>query len=505
MELFTKEMFKGIWDRKPKVVVDANVLLHLYRYSTDSSKAILFVFEQIIDYVWIPQQALTEYKRNKQNVINTENDKYGRLNKDLKGIINKIESELSKQFFQYKKFGFSNVKDLESKMNQDFTEIEKDVEEFFIGTKLKSSERSAFLREDKIEKFVQNIEQKGHCGDAFTIHELIDIYRMGHIRYRHMIPPGYMDVDKDKDDETKTRKFGDLIFWMQIIKMAVCEEKDILLVTAEEKEDWWSRAGGSENKSLTAPRKELTDEFEQETKNGNRFNMITLPEFYTHVSQIIEVDNQASIRAQLEIKAMNDVSKELECSWHRAIEQTVREFLENEGFSDVALVADTARDVDYIEYSSSDSLEISDVNIELLGNEAIYSMLGSIHTYVEVFTRFEREDYSMGTILLEVALEMTVSRNVDFIKGIIEDFNDNLKINNISIEDGKSLEHLEHDGHCVFCGSIDPQYICSEGYVCEDCSNERAKPCVNCLDNYPIHEINENGLCPTCADRTDFL
>src|SRR3989344_3755118 len=56
----------------------------------------------------------------------------------------------------------------------------------------------------------------------------------GFERYRREIPPGYCDAkEKDKDDPTRTRKFGDLIGWIQMMEKSKEVGKSVIFITSE--------------------------------------------------------------------------------------------------------------------------------------------------------------------------------------------------------------------------------------------------------------------------------
>lgn len=76
----------------------------------------------------------------------------------------------------------------------------------------------------------------------------------GERRFSEKIPPGFADSDKDKNPNDATyihnqikyeRKFGDYIFWRQIINYTKDNDiKNLILVTGDKKEDWWWREQG---------------------------------------------------------------------------------------------------------------------------------------------------------------------------------------------------------------------------------------------------------------------
>lgn len=55
--------------RSATVVVDANVLLSLYRYNEATRDDLLDVLRRIGDRLWVPHQALREFWRNRLGVI----------------------------------------------------------------------------------------------------------------------------------------------------------------------------------------------------------------------------------------------------------------------------------------------------------------------------------------------------------------------------------------------------------------------------------------------------
>jgi hypothetical protein len=91
----------------------------------------------------------------------------------------------------------------------------------------------------------------------------------GKRRYEEKRPPGYVDAAKAKlADQTVylygglvyKREYGDLIIWNQIINKAKGDQiKSIILLTDDEKADWWWRVE-SKGKKTIGPRPELIEE-----------------------------------------------------------------------------------------------------------------------------------------------------------------------------------------------------------------------------------------------------
>ena len=84
-------------------------------------------------------------------------------------------------------------------------------------------------------------------------------------RHLHKVPPGYKDGDKDINAS------GDLIIWKTILEIGRKEKKDLILVSGDEKSDWWYRA----SEGALYPRFELLDEYRR-LSDGKTFHIFAL-------------------------------------------------------------------------------------------------------------------------------------------------------------------------------------------------------------------------------------
>jgi hypothetical protein len=71
--------FRKLWD-KCLFVLDANVLLNLYRYSGETRKKLLDIMGRIESRLWVPHQAALEYQRNRLEVISRKERHTSRSN-----------------------------------------------------------------------------------------------------------------------------------------------------------------------------------------------------------------------------------------------------------------------------------------------------------------------------------------------------------------------------------------------------------------------------------------
>src|ERR1700679_2272154 len=78
--------FAAMWE-SAHFVLDANVLLNIYRYSAPTRSKILDLVESIRDRVWIPHQFAEEFIRNRASVIYEQAQSYREALRDLKSLV----------------------------------------------------------------------------------------------------------------------------------------------------------------------------------------------------------------------------------------------------------------------------------------------------------------------------------------------------------------------------------------------------------------------------------
>ena len=260
----TTKGFKKLWTQAI-FVFDTNVLLSLYRIPQQAREKMISVLRELQkqNRIWIPHQVATEFYRKRPDVIHTQEKSHN----EVIELLNKAEQEISKKF---------DSKDILKKIKGSCKIIRAEIE--------KSKKRDCdWLKKDKIETELNKIFQS-KVGVAFDNTKLNEIYTNGKERYEKEIPPGYEDKKKDKDDKTGTRKFGDLIIWFQIIEQAKTDKKPFILVTDEQKEDWWWKINGT---TTIGPRHELRKEIKELAEI--EFYMYQSEQFMKHAGEYLKV------------------------------------------------------------------------------------------------------------------------------------------------------------------------------------------------------------------------
>lgn len=288
-----QKMFKDYYDLKDKdyndiwsnclFVVDANVLLNLYRYSEATQKELLNILQKLSDKLWLPHQVALEYHSNRLAVIYEQRDVLEQITNNLNQTEKDMKNKLIELFDKNKR----------NHPFLDINQINKEIEEFFkkLVSDINDSKSSYpnLIEEDIILNQVTTLFDN-KVGEHYSNEQLEEIYDDGKKRYSNKVPPGYKD-EKDKKDKRKYYKdiviqdmYGDLIVWKQLIDKAKNEEKPVVFVTDDNKEDWWEKVRGR----TIGPRRELINEFMFETKQS--ILMYNTDRFMEYASKFLRED-----------------------------------------------------------------------------------------------------------------------------------------------------------------------------------------------------------------------
>lgn len=291
-----EEEIKAVWD-DCYVVLDANILLNFYRCSKDTSDDVFNILEAIQNKLWIPYQVAWEYFNNRRNVFHENWNAAITIKESFKKCID--------QFYQEEKVKnllarnpFINSDELKEVISQCMEEVNKVLSKY-------EQNVTDFTFDDKIlDKITKLLD--GKVGDDLSEQDLLNIYKEGKKRYEMKFPPGYKDDTKDKQSRGERHVYGDLINWQMIINKAKDDDKNIVFVSGDQKEDWWDIWNGEKIR----PRTELTKEFHDKT--GKDIVIYNQHSFMQYAKEnIVNATKDASI----------DEVKEVEKEQQRNIEQ----------------------------------------------------------------------------------------------------------------------------------------------------------------------------------------
>ncbi len=260
----TNAEFKRIW-KEAIFVFDTSVLLSLYDLPENARVKLIEVLNKLGDRVWIPHQVGLEFYRGRLRVIHKKEESH----KYILGLVKGLEEEVGKHF---------DSETFNSKVRKLLKSLEKEIN-------TAKTTHCDWGKKDTIEIELEKIF-KGKIGSAYSDKDLSKIYEDGRDRYAKEIPPGFKDKDKDEKDKTGTKKYGDLVLWMQILDKAKSLKKPIVLVTNEAKGDWWWKLNSTE---IVGPRFELKKECQKIT--GDTFHLYQSDEFVKHAPKYLDVSD----------------------------------------------------------------------------------------------------------------------------------------------------------------------------------------------------------------------
>lgn len=259
----TDEEFDRMW-REGLFVVDANVLLNLYRYSRETRGELLRLLGALGDRLWIPHQVAQEFLRRRIGVIHQQRRKAQELRAHLAEVRGGIEDRVR---------ALTRDPSVEpgehlNKLLGAFDELEV----YLKGQADGSTPLSNSSQDDEVWAAVEELVD-GRMGEGYAQGKLREVEKEWEERKELKVPPGF------KDDGP-----GDLILWRQTMEKAGETHKPVVFVTDDRKEDWWWIEQGR----TVGPRRHLVEEMRREV--GVAFHMYTPDRFMKYAAERLEQD-----------------------------------------------------------------------------------------------------------------------------------------------------------------------------------------------------------------------
>ena len=286
------KQLKELWKRGA-IILDANVLLNLYRFNKKTSDSMMDVLESVGDRLWIPFQAALEYQENRKFVVADQLDAFNKVENVFSSSINQMRNKLNALNLDKRHSTinpYTIIKQVEEKFDevirylqavQDFSDIE---------------ENSQQLR-DRIDALITSEK----VGPYYTNQQDLEaIYAEGDERYEEQIPPGFKDENKGDEYYVFSglkyeQKYGDLIVWNQIIDYVNKNDlKNIIFITDDSKEDWWWKKSGK----TIGPHKQLIEELNKKTKVDN---------FWMYSTYSFLKNAETYLKAKVESETFTDI------------------------------------------------------------------------------------------------------------------------------------------------------------------------------------------------------
>ncbi|UVM15617.1 PIN domain-containing protein [Pseudomonas sp. B21-023] len=287
---------KQLWDACI-FVFDTNVLTSLYKRSEEAREALFKIIESLGSRVWIPHQVAYEFLRNRPGVAHEQASMYRATIKSLTDLLSDLESHTKHPF-------------VHSKLHDEFVGVSCKVIEA-LEDKVSYYENK-IVNDDVKERLADLLE--GKVGPAWADEKLKKTIKEGEERYANLVPPGYEDVAKHKNStvfEHVRARYGDLILWLQILEHAKSESTAVILITGDQKDDWWLKVGGK----TIGPRPELIAEFKD--KVGADFSMYSHSSFLSLANSYLDQRTSESVIKEIEDAALETEDSDVEEVWER--------------------------------------------------------------------------------------------------------------------------------------------------------------------------------------------
>lgn len=271
----TDAEFKELW-RDATFAFDANVLLGLYKLSSDTRRLFFDVLAKLGDRIFLPNQAACEYLKNRPAAISARTKLYNEIRNAAEKSANSIRSQLKEHSLPRG-----------AEIVQAATEAAEKITAA-VDAALKE-EADIWSQDDLMTKIIETFD--GKVGSLYDSSRIEEIYKIGAVRYARSIPPGYKDENKGEPN-----KYGDVVIWFQLVDQATKAKKPVIFVTRDAKGDWWLQHDGK----TIGPRPELRQEMKIDA--GVDFYMYTTTTFLEFAQEFFGLEPEPTKRATNEIE-----------------------------------------------------------------------------------------------------------------------------------------------------------------------------------------------------------
>jgi len=284
--------------RSAMVVVDTSVLLNLYRYTATTRDDLLKVLDRLGGRLWVPNQVMREFWRNRLSALGN----HGSVAQQTRGSLDKQRrgtTDVVGRWASAIGLDGSEMKGLQGQVDTLYLSLSEAI------TRLQPADvgASGQTHEDAVLARLEPLLD-GRVGPALPEEERARNITEGARRVRDKIPPGYMDAEKAEVNREEGAA-GDYLVWVESMHEAARRTQDLIVVTSDEKEDWWLRHRGD----LLGPRVELVAEFRAHC--GRQLHLMT-PSALLAQASALDVEVRPS---SLENAARVDARREDGSEW----------------------------------------------------------------------------------------------------------------------------------------------------------------------------------------------
>jgi len=255
------------------IVLDANVLLNLYRYHADTRAVLIEVLTRLEGRLWVPYHAMSEFHERRTSVIASRSDE---ANQTI-DLLNKNRLQLEAGIGTWaNRVGLPHEEreQLISSIRSAVGQAADKIREQSSDDAFKDAEDTA---KDLVITSLMSILQ-GSVGKPLSSDELREAKREAQQRITDNRPPGWKDAKKRDNPE------GDYLIWLQTLQEAKRRGVDVLFVTGDVKDDWWRKERGE----AKGPLPELAHEMR--VVANVRLFMLRPESLLVHAGKVLDID-----------------------------------------------------------------------------------------------------------------------------------------------------------------------------------------------------------------------
>ncbi|MBT2381475.1 DUF4935 domain-containing protein [Streptomyces sp. ISL-111] len=300
--------------RTEMVVLDTNVLLTLYRSNQRTREDILSVLSRLKERLWIPDQVLVEFWRNRSlpsirgHHRTKANEASASLDKSSRAIRDTLDRWTKEVHLSSDEGVQRKIDEARKILNDTLGRLKGFIQD---QAEKDAIDGTAATHTDPILAELE-ILLRGRIGDPLTADDYSSAIQDAQQRADSDIPPGYADFRTKPAEQAA----GDYILWKQIIDESIRRRQDVLLVTGDVKEDWWVKRDGE---IPARPRKELELELRQRT-GGSQLFMLTPSQLLSEANEVfgLKVDQRSVADLATSENAVDDLTSLLSGVFLRA-------------------------------------------------------------------------------------------------------------------------------------------------------------------------------------------
>lgn len=278
------------------VSLDANVLLSFYRFSPTAQTALREVLEALGDRLWVSHQAVREFWRNRFAAIDGRNHATDSVQQSLEESERKLLQSID--MWAKQTAVPLEIKDaVKDRLTSGFSEATA-----LIDSEVAGGAGATYASEtDAVVATLRTI-LKSRVGPPLQLAEHEAALMEATRRIEDEIPPGYKDAAKESGAGADGGA-GDYLVWHQSLLEAVRRDLPLVIVTGDEKEDWWWR----HRTTFMGPRSELVEEFSTHSSHG--FYLLRPVQLIEHADALqVTVSKEAVAEVQRGTTDANPVS-----------------------------------------------------------------------------------------------------------------------------------------------------------------------------------------------------